>query len=397
MVKNKIGIGIIFLTMLVGMALIPAVSAQKEDNYSVTAEKAFEHANAQMISFIATDTDFEKWEGASIDPKPLELYDINGQKLYYQYSVYKDNSIIGRIDIGANKKLGSSIQVIEFDPKPFDADEAIKKSIEVANKEYPDGKIKSTQMVVYSYPSIGAMTVVKDKNTGDEHRIFVDAYTLDEVQDKPATETEPGVWSIYEHRLKNGIDENLKDWQKSDELTKSIEKAAADKGVNINVAVTEENMKKLSTDAVTTLVTGKTLNVNLYGQEQSDYCAAASGKMIAKYYGVTHTQTHIYQMMEEGCAVDNQKYYYTTSRSEGGLGKTGSSEDWTPIFSQLVSEINNNRPVVSLIPGHVRVCRGYSDSGVGVHYLKINDPLPVGSGHQYIETWGAETCHIYVK
>ena len=113
--------------MLVGMALIPAVSAQKEDNYSVTAEKAFEHANAQMISFIATDTDFEKWEGASIDPKPLELYDINGQKLYYQYSVYKDNSIIGRIDIGANKKLGSSIQVIEFDPKPFDADEAIKK------------------------------------------------------------------------------------------------------------------------------------------------------------------------------------------------------------------------------------------------------------------------------
>lgn len=43
----------------------------------------------------------------------------------------------------------------------------MKKSIEVANKEYPDGKIKSTQMVVYSYPSIGAMTVVKDKTSGD--------------------------------------------------------------------------------------------------------------------------------------------------------------------------------------------------------------------------------------
>lgn len=201
-----------------------------------------------MISFIATDTDFEKWGGASIDPKPLELYDINGQKLYYQLSVYKDNNIIGRIDIGATKKLGSSIQVIEFDPRPFDADEAIKKSIEIAKKEYPDGKIKSTKMVVYSYPSIGAMTVVKDKTTGEE----------------------------------------------------------------------------------------------------------------------------------------------------GGLGKTGSFDDGTPIFSQLTSEINNNRPVVSMIPGHVRVCRGYSDSGVGLHYLKINDPLPVGSGHQFLETWGAETCHIYM-
>lgn len=50
-------------------------------------------------------------------------------------------------------------------------------------------QLKSTKMIVYNYPSIGAMTLVKDKTTGDEYRIFVDAYTLDEVEDKPATET----------------------------------------------------------------------------------------------------------------------------------------------------------------------------------------------------------------
>ncbi|WP_235270723.1 hypothetical protein [Methanosarcina mazei] len=48
--RNKIGISILVLaTLLVGMVLIPAVSAQKEDNYSVTAEEAFKHANAHMI------------------------------------------------------------------------------------------------------------------------------------------------------------------------------------------------------------------------------------------------------------------------------------------------------------------------------------------------------------
>ena len=53
MIKNKIGIGSLILAiMLIGMALIPAVSAQKEDNYSVTAEEAFKHAKAQMINFI---------------------------------------------------------------------------------------------------------------------------------------------------------------------------------------------------------------------------------------------------------------------------------------------------------------------------------------------------------
>ncbi|HWQ48000.1 MAG TPA: hypothetical protein VN414_03460 [Methanosarcina sp.] len=35
---------------------------------------------------------------------------------------------------------------------------------------------------------------MKDKTTGVEHRIFVDAYSLNEVEDKPATETKPGYW-----------------------------------------------------------------------------------------------------------------------------------------------------------------------------------------------------------
>ncbi|WP_440946008.1 hypothetical protein ACSAZL_18295 [Methanosarcina sp. T3] len=93
MIKNKITISLLLLAMLVGMALTPAVSAQEEKNYSVTAKEAFKHANANMISFIAADAPgFENWTGASVDPKPLELYDINGQKLFYQFSVYKEKN-----------------------------------------------------------------------------------------------------------------------------------------------------------------------------------------------------------------------------------------------------------------------------------------------------------------
>ena len=62
---NKIGVGILVLTtLLVGMVLIPAVSAQEEKDYSVTAEEAFKHASANMISFIAADAPgFENWTG----------------------------------------------------------------------------------------------------------------------------------------------------------------------------------------------------------------------------------------------------------------------------------------------------------------------------------------------
>jgi hypothetical protein len=59
MVKKKFGIELLIFATLVFMAFTPVVNAQKDD-YSVTSEKVFEHANAHMIRFIANDApDFE--------------------------------------------------------------------------------------------------------------------------------------------------------------------------------------------------------------------------------------------------------------------------------------------------------------------------------------------------
>ncbi|AKB48652.1 GTPases - Sulfate adenylate transferase subunit 1 [Methanosarcina sp. Kolksee] len=402
MIKKQFGIvALILVILLVGITLIPAVSAQKEDNYSVTAEDAFKHANANMISFIAAKApNFEDWTGASIDPKPIELYDINGQKLFYQFSVYKEKKLIGTIDIYANKKLGNSFNDIAFDPEPYKTTEAIKKSKDIAKKNYPTGEIKSTSLVVYNYPSIGAMTVVKDKTTGFEHRIFVDAYTLEKVEDKPVTETEPGVWSMYEMKLENGVEENLKEWQESDQLTKYIEQAAANKGVNINAAVTEENMKKLSADAATTTSTSIKLGVLCRGQECDIYCGEASIQMISLYYGrPTPKQTSIY------------KYFFDSNDDPAGLnpseiiewanikwGKTGTLTS-SCTSSGAVTEINKRRPFFSMTSNHYRVCQGYLIQN-GYYYMYINDPLPVGSsGTPKIEKIGngTERKRIYIR
>lgn len=391
---------LILAILLVGMVLVP-VNAQEENNYSITAEEAFKHANTRMIRFIATDTQkFGSWEGASIDPKPLELYDPSGKKLYYQFSVYENNKTIGKIDVGANKTLGQPIQVIEFNPIPFNMIEVMEKSIETAKNNYPTGEIKSTKMVVYSYPKIGAMTVVKDKITGDEYRIFIDAYTLDVIPDKPIAETKPGVCSIYEQMSKSEIDENLIKWQKSNELTKSIEQAATNKGVNINLPVTEEDIKKLSDD--TTIVGRSTsyyLDTTLYGQENDHYCAPACGQMIAEYYNVSHTQDFIYQKMGPGYEIgggvynNNQVNYYQPST---GLNKPHSTYVTVFTFDQAISEINNNRPYVSIASDHSRVCSGYLYDYPD-RYLAIDDPLPEDYGHSYMEAFGSEDYRVYVR
>ena len=399
----------VMLLMLV--AFVPTVSAQGND-YSVTAEKAFEHANAQMIQFITTNTEgFENWTGASIDHNPLELYDINGQKLFYQFSVYKNGNLIGRIYIGANKTLGQSVRLVEFYPKPFNAADVMSKSVETAKKEYPTGEIKSTTMVVYDYPEIGAMTTIKDKTTGNEHRIFVDAYSLDVVPDKPATKIEPGVWSMYEKISKNQIDENLKKWQNSDELTKSLEQAATDKGVNINVPTTEENIKKLGGNtmmAATNVqsnifspasVVQKTLSVSDFQQDTWYFCAPASAQMISAYYNVGYSQSYIYQMMNgvvpQGVSYSDQLLYYQASN---GLNKRNSYWIGNNInYNGAVSEINNNRPFVSGIPSpdHARVCRGYQYTGSS-QYLYINDPWWT-TLYPYWEAFGSECNRLYVK
>ncbi|WP_292381874.1 C39 family peptidase [Methanosarcina sp. UBA289] len=258
--------------------------------------------------------------------------------------------------------MGHSVQLVELDSKPFDAAEAMKKSIEIAKNEYPNGKIESTQLVVYDYPAIGAMTVVKDKTTGDEYRIFVDVYTLEVIPDKPATETEPGVWSMYDQILKSGKENNLKEWQKSDELAKSIEQAATNKGVNINAAVTEENIKKLSSDAIVLgSFTGKILDINGIGQERSVFCGPACIRMVCKYYNKPTpipTQETIY--MGDGLWSWNpDSPPYSSGLSPDDIvkwatyrwGKTGTI---ATSFSNSVaiSEIENSRPFSSIIPNH---------------------------------------------
>lgn len=414
MIKNKITAGILLFAILVGIALIPAISAQEENKYSITAEEAFKAANANMLSFITSNVQgFENWTEASIDPKPQELYDINDQKLFYQFSVYNSEILVGTIDICADKTLGPSIYDIAFYPQPLKTAEAVNKSIEIANNNYLGGEIKSTKMVVYSYPSIGAMTVIKEKTTGVEHRIFVDAYTLNEVQDKPATETEAGIWSMYDKILTNGKDNNLKEWQKSDQLTKSIEQTAFNNGVNINAVVSKENIKKLSGELVVpNSFDGKILDINGIGQERGVFCGPACIQMLCNYYNKPTpipTQEVIY--WGDGLwtwSDEDHEHPYRSGISPGDIekwakyrwGKTGTHT--TRIFnSDALTEIENDRPFFTMVPNHFRICKGYINQD-GYFYLRLNDPQPVGSTYgtpgKLERTYGsAEVQRIYIR
>jgi hypothetical protein len=235
-------------------------------------------------------------------------------------------------------------------------------------------------MVVYSYPEFGAMSLVMDKTTGDEHRVIVDSYSLELIPDKNPTEKEPSIWSVYDSISEEEAEENVDKWEMSAEIVQATEKPYS-------------SMQKNSKAPY------KKLSVPLYGQEESNYCAPATAQMIAKYYGVTHTQDYIYGIMDDGsgggCTDSEQLTYYKASN---GLDKDGSYKDSSPTFNEVVSEINSNRPLKSGVSGHARACIGYRTTFHGLRYMFINDPWPVGYGMSRQELWnGAVDDHIYVK
>jgi hypothetical protein len=321
--------------------------------------------------------EFEDWKDADIDPQPVEFYDIDGKKLHYLFSVYDSKQLIGRIEVNANKTLGYPVQAFEFDPRPFDQNKAMEKSIEIANDKYPSGEIQSTRMVVYSYPKFGAMSLVIDKATGNKHRVIVDAYSFELIPDKEPTENEPGIWSVYDSISENKAGKNVARWDSSSEVIELMQQPYTD---------AQKDLSRIGS---------KELDVPLYGQEENYYCAPATAQMIAKYYGVTHTQDYIFGVMDGdtgGCSYSEQLDYYKASN---GLDKDGSYYDSTPDFNDVVSEINSGRPLRSGVTGHARACIGYQD--YGIRYISINDPWPVNSGSNRLEVWGNVVNHIFVK
>ncbi|SFM25825.1 C39 family peptidase [Methanolobus profundi] len=378
------------------------MGAQSDTKYEVTIKEAYRHANVYMVNSMTKNMPgLETWNESSINPCPLELYDINGDLLYYEFSVEKEDKVIGRIKVGANKLLGYSVKTFEFGMRSWDPKMVMQKSVEVANNKYSDGEILSTKMVVYSYPSIGSMTIIRDKKTGEEKRIFVDAYTLEIIPDKTADDGEIGVWSFYEKISDKKANENLAKWTESEDFVSSVEKSTEDVGLDIYTPLTNEMLSQLrEKSAIITSTKGNLiLNVPLYAQSKSYYCAPASAQMIAKFYGVTHTQNYIYGLMNDGsggaCTNTEQLNYYQASN---GLNKPNSYLDNTPTYSEAKTKISQSNPLKSGVTDHARVCRGYYDSyGVsGQNALYINDPANGGS--TYWEEWDdiVHTNYIYV-
>ncbi|NJD03192.1 MAG: hypothetical protein FIA99_11520, partial [Ruminiclostridium sp.] len=278
--------------LLLSMAFVPIVSAKSnvdivENNY-IGIEKAREHATIALLEFLTAGSPGLKgtdWNGAAINPEPMAIYDINGKKLFYQFSVEKDGKSVGSIKTSASKVLGESIRTIGLKPLALDYDAALQMAKKNAKENYKDSEITSATLVSYSYPKIGIMVKLHDLNTNKEQRMFVDAYDYSIIPERMTENNEPGVWSIYDNIPDNEKIKRISVWEENDKKFREI----------------AEKKRSNEIEGSKTLVTTQSLNildVSLFAQEQANYCAPVVGQMIAAYHGVSNTQTYIAGRMD---------------------------------------------------------------------------------------------------
>ncbi|MCX9010790.1 MAG: C39 family peptidase [Candidatus Methanoperedens sp.] len=384
-------------------------SGYKEEDYYVQTEKALEHAKVKMMDFVLSDTPgLEGWKGASINPTPLILYDLNGKKLYYEFSVEKDGKVVGRMKVGASTVLGNSVKTFELGPRKWNGTLAVGKAKEIVQKQYPNSEIRSVQLIVYSYPKIGVMVTTYDMVSGKENTTIMDVSSysiISNVADITAIREGASVaWSLYDHMSIEDRKQGIEKWKKYNNAVNKTKEKLKSLGFDLNdKSLTEGMTGKLNKETVGITSTSQyMLNVALYGQETDYYCAPASGKMMADYHGLTHSQNHVAGVMgttTSGTTNGGQLTYFTTA-TPNGLGKTGSSIDSSPTWDEAKAEVNNNRPLHSLIPGHTRLARGWKTETdwwfFTTYYLFINDPWPVNSGDNYWEDWDTETHTYYI-
>jgi hypothetical protein len=126
----------------------------------------------------------------------------------------------------------------------------------------------------------------------------------------------------------------------------------------------------------------KTLSVPAIAQEQSNWCWATVTQMIAKYFGANATQTDIVTYVK-GSPVNQTGTVYDMQKGLSKYNITSTPSTSTISFGTVISEINNNQPIGTVIlwksgsGGHAHAIRGYyedtSNSTQNLYYIDPGD------------------------
>jgi len=409
--------------LLAGMPMVPMVSAAGEDGgmnentklidaNMVSGDLAREYSTITMMSMVQAGALDEKWTGAKIDPDLLTIYDLNGEPLFYLFTVKKNGERVGEIYAAASKVIGTPVVAIGSIQDPEKLKSLVNSGKPISTNKSKPAEILSYKLVCFNYPIIGLMTTVKDSDTGNIRYIITDPRDGSEMNfDQTTLLKNSKTASYYGQISRDAMIERVSEWNthnyqyetiKAELLSKyptffsnpdSVDVSAVNQ-IIADIKDTEQKNNSVLTDNPK-IITGLIHIVQYF----DEWCAVATAEIISSKYMSEEdlwSQYHIADMMgaynysaNPPTPKGTEPYmerdgYYRVSLANGGLGKPGSIIADIPsltTFEEAQSEINADRPfkVGNATPmHHARACAGWFIDG-GTRYLLFYDPAGYGS------------------
>lgn len=367
--------------------------------------------------------DFAEWGSANVDPEPLIINDLNGDRLFYDFNVRLDERTIGVVRASANKVVGSPVVSLQLGPHRWSVNDATLGASKVLKQREARADVNDISLVCYCYPKVAIRVEAASREAGPLS-MLVDVADLKPVERFGADDEEGlSAYSFLDEVAVPEADQRRSRWEAAEgDLEASLEAAPTaveQEGAKVDLADLKDKLAPKPYLEFIKFYSWKTVRYaprcnapevfRLYAQQTNVYCAVATGQMILDFYKYHFDQPAIAAAMGTGpggTSNTGQVNGYE-SLSNNGLDAT---YDNTAAWSEAKAEIDANRPLKSGIPGHARACAGWKRQNITLigqppkRWLKIYDPWPwnadiCNGGAVYWEAWDSvtHTNFIYVR
>jgi hypothetical protein len=339
-------------------------------------------------------------EGARLDTS-TPIYDTNGEVLLHRFPLTQNGVSVGYADVAAHTAFGGPLLAV-VPNSVWDEHAVLGAALEAFLKRPPEGGQRpiydELRLVAYSYPKIAVQFLHRN-----EEIVMLECFTWLEVPPTAGTRgrkrLEPSSferWSLLQELPANRKLKCHKIFERRATLFGRADLSPAAVGL-ISKQLVEPVVSILKLTSTWELhYSGRNSDhydcYELRGQETNVWCVGASVQMLLDFYRYNYSQSKIAQQLGLGTLANPNGLPYANVADVVTQLQAMSSNALTaqmitnPAFSDFTSEVSQNRPMISFIPGHSRTVAGYTQSllhlprEVGFRGLLVYDPWPPNVG-----------------
>lgn len=342
----------------------------------------------------------EAFEKATIDTgRGTPVHDVNGDVLFYRIPLERRGAA-GYVDLAAHPILGEPL-VATSTGAAWDADALVEAGRRAAVASGVKGIDKAAvRFVAYSFPKIALQFL-----DGREEIAMLELYSWEHVP--PSTRTthyEPPSnferWSFIDEMPDDERAERVDRFTARVKRWRDALRQAPRDLASVDSRLFTERFRLVDRFLLnrTRELHYSTRNADhvpcyeLRGQQTNVWCVGASVQMLLDFYRYEYTQVRLASELGLGTLAnpnglpysrDNDVVTVIERMSRNALDATMNT---SPTFAQFESEIDQNRPLVSFVPGHSRTVAGYTRSFISIigqspfRGLLVYDPWPPNAG-----------------